>query len=74
MNRDRAGIGKIIESRFGYLSTGPKLDFPHFGRAPGYRAAQKMSSEAMYRSASSSDSTVRPNGPALAHFSRQSDQ
>ena len=40
----------------------------------GYRAAQKMSSEAMNRRASSMDRMVRPNGPALVQRSFHSDQ
>ncbi len=40
----------------------------------GYPAAQKMSSESMNRSASSSGRMVRPNGPALVQRSFHSDQ
>ena len=40
----------------------------------GYRTAQKMSSEAMKRRASSTGRTVRPSGPALVQRSFHSDQ
>jgi hypothetical protein len=40
----------------------------------GYRTAQKMSSEAMKRRASSMGRMVRPNGPALVQRSFHSDQ
>jgi hypothetical protein len=48
--------------------------FRIFRRADHYRIAQKMSSDAMNRSASSSGKVVRPNGPALVHRSFHSDQ
>jgi GST-like protein len=40
----------------------------------GYRTAQKMSSDAMNRRASSMGRTVRPSGPALVQRSFHSDQ
>ena len=40
----------------------------------GYRAAQKMSSEAMNRRASSMGRMVRPNGPALVQRCFHNDQ
>lgn len=45
--------------------------FRHVSHA---RIAQKMSSDAMNWSASSSGKIVLPNGPALVHRSRHSDQ
>jgi hypothetical protein len=50
------------------------LDFPHFYPSSRQVITQKISSWAMKRSASSIDSTVRPNGPVEAHRSFQSDQ
>jgi hypothetical protein len=60
----------------GFL-TGPKLDFPQFSSfrlASGQVITQKISSQAVKRSASSIDKTVRPNGPVEAHRFFQSDQ
>jgi hypothetical protein len=52
-----------------------KLDFPHFCIPPAcYPAAQKMSSDAMNRRASSMGRMVRPNGPTLVQRSFHSDQ
>jgi DDE superfamily endonuclease len=51
-----------------------KLDFPHFSSVGRQVITQKISSWAMKRNASSSDRTVRPNGPVEAHRSFQSDQ
>lgn len=49
------------------------LSFRIFRTAGNYPAAQKMSSEAMNRRASSMGRMVRPNGPTLAHRSFHSD-
>jgi hypothetical protein len=59
----------VALQRAGHLSS----TFRIFCPGP-YRMAQKMSSDAMNSRARSSDSMVRPNGPALTQRSFQSDQ